>query len=58
MWRIGFEHFCLACRKHHNSTLWYYRPSVDRVTKEWLCAIKYLVLDPEETELWQIIPML
>ena len=50
MWRIGIEHFCLACHKQHNSTVWHYRPSVEGVTKEWLCGIKYLVLDPEETE--------
>jgi len=58
MWKIGVEHFCLACHKRHTSTAWYYRPSVDGVLHEWLCGMKYHVLDPEETKLWQIIPML
>jgi hypothetical protein len=58
VWRIGIEHFCLACHKQHKSTVWYYRPSVEGVTKEWICCIKYLALGPEVTELWQTIPML
>ena len=57
MWTMGSEQFCQGCLKQHTSTVWYYRRSADGMTREWLCGIKYLVLDMEHMELWHMYPV-
>ncbi len=54
---MGIEQFCLACDKRHNSTVWYYRPSVDGGTQQWLCGIKYLLLESEDRWVWRMFPV-
>jgi hypothetical protein len=54
---MAIEQFCQACDKRHNSTVWYYRPSVDGETQQWLCGIKYLLLESEDGWVWRMFPM-
>src|SRR5262249_49793384 len=53
--KIVFKKFCQACEKPHESTVWYYRPSNDPLTRRtWLCGTRYLLLDWAGVELWKM----
>lgn len=47
------EKFCQACDIRHQSTVWYYRQSIDPNTKVWLCGMRYLLLDSHDKQVWR-----
>jgi hypothetical protein len=49
----GIEKYCEGCGKRHIGTVWYYQGSLDRITRKWLCGIKYLVLKEQARDLWK-----
>lgn len=53
---MGTRHFCLGCDKQHDSSLWYYRRTVDPADKEWLCGLRFLLLPQLDTRLWLMFP--
>jgi hypothetical protein len=57
MWKMGVEQYCQGCLKQHNSILWYYRTSDDGTLKEWMCGLRYLVLDAKDMDLWKALPV-
>ena len=52
------ERLCAGCEKPHHGVLWLYRDSTSTDAREWICAMKYLLLDPADRLTWQIIPIL
>jgi hypothetical protein len=57
MWRMEVEQFCQGCLNQHNSILWYYKKSEDGTSNEWMCGLRYLVLDAKDMDLWKALPV-
>jgi len=49
----SLEQFCKGCNKRHSSSVWYYQQTGETTTRNWMCGLKYLVLEPQERELWK-----
>ena len=47
------EQFCRACNKRHSSMVWYYQQNGEGTAREWLCGLKYLVMEPYDQAPWK-----